>query len=276
MKRLFSSFLFLFGLMVYLVLLGNRSGSPTGRTGAPGETTCGTSGCHNTTPNTGSATINLTLNEAQTAYQLGETHKIAIAIAGAQAAERNGFEIVALDAQDNTIGQWILTGNDKQERSGSGRNYITQTTDGSAQTTWEIDWKAPEIDAGAITFYLAVVDANNNGGRTGDDVYTSSLSVEAEIASTLKNINSLERSKIYPNPVGQHLNLELDLSTPTYLTGTIRNGIGQSIIQLFQGDIVAGTIVKSIALPQNLTKGYYFLELRNSDGGIKSIPFVKK
>ncbi len=276
MKQLFTRFLFLFGLVVYIALLGNRSGAPAGRTGAPGETTCGSSNCHNTTPNTSSATINLMVNEDQAAYQLGETHKITIAIDSAQTIERNGFEIVALDAQDNTIGEWILAGEDKRERSGSGRNYVTQTTDGSAQTIWEVDWKAPEIDAGAITFYLAVLDANNNGGRTGDDLYTTSLSLEAEIASAVNNINSLEGFTIYPNPVAQHLNLRLELATLTHLTGTIRNEVGQAIIQLFQANIPAGTTVQSLSLPQNLTKGYYFLELRNPAGGIKSIPFVKK
>ena len=109
MKRLFTQFLFLSGLVVYLALLGNRSGAPTGRTGAPGETTCATSSCHNTTLNTGSATINLTLNEAQTAYQLGEMHRITIAIDSAQTVARNGFEIVALDAQDNNVGCLLYT-----------------------------------------------------------------------------------------------------------------------------------------------------------------------
>ncbi len=280
MKSLLTRSLFLFGLVVYLVLLGNRSGAPAGRTGAPGETTCGTSSCHDVTPNAGSATISLTLNEDQTTYQLGETHKVTIAIDGAQVVERNGFEIVALDAQDNNVGEWILEGNDKQEKTGGGRNYITSTADGSAQTAWEIDWKAPEIDAGAVTFYLAVNDANNNGGRTGDDIYTTSLSAEVEIVSAVNNINSLEGFSIYPNPVNNQINLQLVLSELTYLTGTIHNGIGQSIGlstgQLFQGEIQAGTTLQSLILPPNLTKGYYFLELKSAKGGIKSIPFIKK
>lgn len=275
MKRLFTQFLFLFGLITYLALLGNRSGSPAGRTGAPGETTCGTSSCHNVTDNTGSATISLTINEEQTSYQLGETHKITIAIDGAQVEGRNGFEIVALDASDNNVGEWILAGADKRERSSGGRNYITQTTDGSAQTAWEMDWKAPTEDAGAITFYVAVNDANNNGGRTGDDIYTTSLAVEAELTSSIKDISSLSRSSIYPNPVEEQLNLELNLTIATNLTGRIHNIAGQSVMELFQGNISAGTSLQTFSIPQNLAQGHYFLTLSNSEGGVQSIPFIK-
>jgi len=276
MRRLFTQFLFLFGLITYIALLGNRSGSPVGRTGAPGETTCGTSGCHDVTPNTGSATINVTLNTDQMTYRLGETHQIAIAIDSAQVEGRNGFEIVALDTLNNNVGAWILAGADKRERSSDGRNYITHTTDGSAQAAWEIDWQAPETDVGAVTFYVAVNDANNNGGRTGDDIYTTSLAVEAAIVSSVKEISSLAGFNIYPNPVQEQLNLQLNLTTETYLTGTIHNVVGQSITELFQGPISAGTSLQTFTIPQNLTTGHYFLALRSSEGAVKSIPFIKK
>ena len=259
-----------------MALLGNRSGSPAGRTGAPGETTCGTSSCHDVTPNTGSATINLTINEDQMTYQLGATHTIAIAIDGAQVEGRNGFEIVALDAQDNNVGAWILAGSDKRERSSEGRNYITHTMDGSAQAAWEVDWIAPEMDAGAVTFYVAVNDANNNGNRMGDDIYTTSLAVEAEVVSAVEEISSLAGVTIYPNPVSEQLNLRLNLTTDTHLTGTVRNIAGQSAMELFQGTILVGTSLQTFSIPQNLTSGHYFLELRSSTGAVKSIPFIKK
>jgi len=276
MRRLFTQFLFLFGLIVYIALLGNRSGSPAGRTGAPGESTCASSSCHNVDLNTGSATINVTLNTDQMTYRLGETHQIAIAIDSAQVEGRNGFEIVALDTLNNNVGAWILAGADKRERSSDGRNYITHTTDGSAQAAWEIDWQAPETDVGAVTFYVAVNDANNNGGRTGDDIYTTSLAVEAAIVSSVKEISSLAGFNIYPNPVQEQLNLQLNLTTETYLTGTIHNVVGQSITELFQGPISAGTSLQTFTIPQNLTTGHYFLALRSSEGAVKSIPFIKK
>ena len=275
MKIIFTRFLFFFGIIIYLALLGNRSGAPAGRTGAPGETTCGTTNCHNTNPNLGSATINFTLNENQTTYQVGETNSIAISIDNAQEAGRNGFEIVALDAANNNIGEWIISGGNLRERTGGGRTYVTHTTDGSAQNAWEFEWVAPDEDAGPITFYLAVNDANNNGGRTGDDIYLDTLSVEAAIVSSVKEISSLTASTIYPNPVNRWLNLTIDLTETTELKGTIHNIFGQNLGQLFQENIPAGNSLKSYGLPQNLTQGQYYLAITNNNGGVKTIPFIK-
>lgn len=276
MKRILLQLCFTLGIFIYIALLGNRSGAPAGRTGAPEENTCGTSSCHNTDPNMGSATLNLSLNEDQTTYQLDAIHKVTIAIDNPQNVGRNGFEIVALDAQDNNIGEWILAGNDKRERNGSGRNYITHTTEGSVQTTWEMDWQAPAEDVGAITFYVAAIDANDNGGRTGDDLYVTSLSTEAVITSSVKTISSLVGASIFPNPVIDQLNLEFDLASNTYLTGTIYNAAGQRISSLFQETVSAGTTIQSFFIPHNMTSGHYFMELSSIDGAVTSIPFIKK
>jgi len=139
-----------------------------------------------------------------------------------------------------------------------------------------MEWQAPETDAGPVTFYVAVNDANNNGGRTGDDIYTTSLAVEAELTSSINDISSLKGGSIYPNPVDEQLNLELNLATATNLTGRIRNITGQSVLELFQSNLQAGTFLQTFSIPQNFAKGQYFLELRSSEGGVKSIPFIKK
>jgi len=276
MKNLFTQLLFVAGFFVYIALLGNRGGSPAGRTGAPDESTCATAGCHSGTVNSGSATVELGLSGGATAYSLGATHTISIAIDGAQSAARNGFEIVALDGQDTNVGTWILSGADKRTRSSAGREYVTQTNTGSAQASWEVDWQAPESDAGDVTFYLAYNDADNNGGRTGDDIYTTSLTIAADVASSVKTINSLENIAVYPNPVKEQINMKLNLSSATFLTGTLRNTLGQSVGQLFHEKIPVGQSYKAVAVPTNLTSGHYFLEIRSVDGGVKTISVIKE
>lgn len=276
MKNLSTYLLFFVGTLAYLSLLGNRSGSPTGRTGAPGESTCATSGCHNSTLNSGSATINLGIDDGVTAYVPSQTHKVSISIDSPQAAGRNGFEIVALDAQDMNVGSWILSGDDKRTRSSNGKDYVTHTNNGSGQSSWEIDWKAPDSDAGAVTFYLAVNDANNNGGRTGDDIYTTSLEVSVETVSSVNNINSLKDISVYPNPIRSQINLKVNLTEPTKLSARLVNSLGQLIEgQLFQYDFPAGATYFPIESPSGLNSGFYFLELRNEDGGVKTIPIRK-
>ncbi len=275
MKNFFTRLLFISGFVVYLFLLGNRSGAIAGVTGAPGEETCGRIGCHNTTPNQGNATINLAFGNGATNYTPGETHKINISIDSPQNAGRNGFEIVALDDQNTNAGEWNLSGNDKQSRSGNNREYITHTNTGSAQSSWEIDWKAPEADAGNITFYLAFNDANGNGSSSGDNIYTASLTVSA-LSTSIETIAGLESANAYPNPFQEILGLNLKLTQDKKLSGSLINPMGQFVKTLFDEKISAGESTLQLAVPNNLSSGLYFLEIKSATGGFTNIPVIKQ
>ncbi len=187
----------------YLLLLSNTSGGPVQTTGAPGEATCGRSGCHAVLENQGSATIEWSFNEGGTNYAANEVYPVMIALSDLQDEAKNGFQLVALDSLDNNIGSWQLTNETTtQIRTGnslSDRMYVTHTRDGVAQTSWSVNWQAPADLAGAVTFYLSVNDSNNNGGRTGDDIYISSLTIDAGM-STSANDLLLEAIHIFPNP----------------------------------------------------------------------------
>ena len=276
MKNLFTRLLFLIGFIIYVALLSNADGAPVGVTGAPGEETCGRSDCHATSPNTGNATINIGLNTDATAYIPGNTHNISVSIENPKEAMRNGFEIVALDAQNNDIGEWIVAGEYTQTKSANGRNYVTHSEDGSILTSWQIAWKAPTSNVGMITFYAAVNDADDNGGRTGDDIYTTSLSVPAEIASSVTTLSSLTAVKVYPNPIQSDINLQLTLAERTTLTGTLINTLGQSVGQLFDQTLPKGETSLSVASPTGLTAGHYFLQLSNEIGDVKTIAILKE
>ncbi len=276
MKNLFILLLFSLGFTVYIALLGNVGGAPAGTTGGPGEETCGKSGCHATNPNTGPATINIGLDIDETAYVPGKIHSVTIAIDNPQNAARNGFEIVALNAQNNNIGEWILSGEYTQARSANGRNYMTHSEDGSILTTWKIDWKAPASNVGTITFYAAVNDADDNGGRTGDNIYTTSKRVSAEVTSSVKSIQSITDISVFPNPVQQIINLKIGLTEPTNLSGQLVSLNGQIVGQLFNEQLSNGTHYLSLETPPNLAAGLYLLELRNEQGGVKTLSVLKK
>jgi len=205
----------------------------------------------------------------------GEIHTVTVAINNAQNAVRNGFEMVALDAQNNNIGEWLIAGEYQQTKSGNGRNYVTHSEDGSILTAWNIGWKAPSSNVGAVTFYVAVNDANDDGERTGDNIYTTSKSYNTEIASSIKDIDGLENIIVFPNPITTHLNIQLNLTATTNLSGTLVNAVGQSIIALFHKKLPVGDTELSIPLPNDLLIGHYFLKLENLEGGAKSIPLLK-
>ncbi len=265
MKNLFTRLGFLVAFVIYLFLLSNSSGAPAQTTGAPGEATCGRSSCHNVTENQGSATISLNFGEGATAYVPGETYTVKIAIEGAQNESKNGFQIVALDAQDANIGAWNITdANAMQMRSGGGREYITHDSGGNSQTSWEVNWVAPAEDGGNVTFYLAVNDANDNGGRTGDAIYITKTTIEPSNSTNIAEVIA-QSVQIYPNPAFDYITVE----SPNYAIHTYR-------LFNINGQQVAVAPFKNTIPLFDLSVGMYFLQLEGTEGiAVKKVSIVR-
>ncbi|MDP7000253.1 MAG: hypothetical protein QF569_29805, partial [Candidatus Poribacteria bacterium] len=51
----------------------------------------------------------------------------------------------------------------------------------SNSNTWLMDWIAPAVDTGKISFYASGNAANNNGKNTGDNGYKTEVTIEAEV-----------------------------------------------------------------------------------------------
>lgn len=173
--------LFAGGSLAALVLLANLNGALPENTAAPGELTCGRPVCHNIPANTGDAQITITFADSAATYQADSTYLVRVGIQNPQTI-RNGFQIVALRANNQNAGAWILTDPDKTKIiPGIGlpsRRYVTHLAAGNAQTEWTMRWKAPANASGPVTFYASVLSANNNAQNTGDEVYTTQRTVE--------------------------------------------------------------------------------------------------
>src|SRR5688572_18573262 len=77
----------------------SSSGAPASHTGAPGEQTCATSGCHDdTTPNIGTAQVSLQLGNNEQTFTPGNTYPITVKITDPKVT-RFGFQIVALESK---------------------------------------------------------------------------------------------------------------------------------------------------------------------------------
>ena len=276
MKNLLTQLLFFGAFLIYLILISNTIGAPSGATGAPGEQTCGQSGCHATTPNIGNASINIGFANNTTNYVPGESHILPVSIDNPQEAARNGFSIVALDGQNNSRGNWRINSEYIKTINENGRDYITHSEDGSILTAWDVEWIAPSFDVGNIDFYLAVNDANDNGERTGDNIYTTSFRATSQITSSIKSISGLTDISLYPNPVNSQININLTLTETTNLQGILVNSTGQTVATLFQQSFPAGNTNFSIPFPKETSTGLYFLKLENEVGGVKSISLLKR
>ncbi len=174
------------------------NGSPASRTGAPGELTCATSGCHGGTAMNG-ATENVfvaSLNgSAVTSYVPGQTYTIALSLASNPA--KKGFQATVLDGANNFVGTLTpITAGGTSSTTGMGRTYINQTSGGSTAAAWAFDWTAPATDVGAVRFYVATNKSNNNGNNSGDEIFTSvhvlgsTASLEEVVSETVSDFNA--------------------------------------------------------------------------------------
>ena len=260
MKRRFTYLPFILGFIVYLFLLSNSGGAPAQSAGAPVETTCGRSGCHAVAENIGAADIEIGFNEGSLEYAPGETFPITVGLTSSMNEARNGFQLVALDSLNNNAGSWeLVDAAATQIRAGDtfgDRSYVTHTAAGNGQTSWMVNWVAPDELIGDVSFFLAVNDANNNGGRTGDDIYITNLSVNPASSTSTRFLDQLARSiTVYPNPARDFVNIQSS---------------GVDILNTLVYDAI-GAVVATSPNPtslnlDNLTKGIYFLRIETPEG----------
>ncbi len=195
------------GGSLLLLFQNNRGGALPQNTGAPGDLTCGRAPCHNVTPNIGNAEIAVDFGMDDSTYRPGETYPVIVSITNTERV-RHGFQLLALDEQNENVGTWQLTDETvMQIRDGiadATRKYVTHRAAGTSQEEWTLNWVAPETAAGTVTFYAAVLDANNNGSNSGDDVYTTSTSVMPGEVSSIPLL-AKDAVRIFPNPATERI-----------------------------------------------------------------------
>ena len=175
--------------------LANSAGPPAGTSGAPGERTCASSGCHTITANTGS--VSASFGTTQT-FVPGAPQHIVISVKD-PTAQRWGFQATARAASNPRVtqaGDFAPTDANTQvicddgSAKPAGRHcslnpsfqYIQQTLAGTrayttAGVTFEFDWTPPTPAAGNVIFYIAAEAANNDGTPAGDRLYTQTYTL---------------------------------------------------------------------------------------------------
>jgi len=160
----------------------SSSGAPGSHTGAPGEQTCATSGCHDDNQlNSGTAHLTIDAGGA-TQYVAGQTYSIKVSISDAN-VNRFGFQLVALDNTNANAGTFQITDPArtqfiKNDHAFTNRDYITYTFNGTdavstGKSEWIVNWTAPATTVGSITFYAGGVSANDDMSDKGDYSYTA-------------------------------------------------------------------------------------------------------
>ena len=187
-------------------MISRSGGAPDGRTSAGGELTC-QNGCHNTFAlNSGPGETSISSNIPETGYISGETYQITLKITQSDRM-RFGFGALPFSTMANDgIGMVTITDATRTKVNNAGnKQYITHTSDGIDQAAdsalWTFDWTAPDIGAGDVSFYAAMIAANNGDGNKEDYVYTDTLTVPESLTNAIGQLTNLAHVKVYPSHV---------------------------------------------------------------------------
>ncbi len=168
--------------VVPLMIQAFRAGPPPARSGAPGEQTCFTAGCHQTA--TGEFFQNSQAIQLQfpggPEYEPGVTQRLTLQITD-PVGEVFGFQASVRGSANEQAGTLTPLDGTTQIVSQAGIDYIGHTgprIDGRFQ----FDWTPPAENIGRITFYVAANAANNNFAPTGDRIHTRQFTVEPAAA----------------------------------------------------------------------------------------------
>lgn len=172
------------GFLLSATIRKSSSGAPASHTGAPGEKTCATSGCHDdTSPNIGSAKLSFELGAHETTFVPGQTYPIKVKITDPK-INRFGFQILALESKSlNDMGSFQISDSTRTQIVSNlyelkDRKYVTYTFDGTDAVyegcgEWIVNWTAPANVKKGVTFYVAAVSGNDDMSDKGDKVYTA-------------------------------------------------------------------------------------------------------
>ncbi|MBA3648970.1 MAG: T9SS type A sorting domain-containing protein [Chitinophagales bacterium] len=235
---------------------------PAGKTGAPGETTCGEVACHNTTPNTGPGNVAISFSSSTASYIPDTTYQLTVTVSQAD-IHKFGFEATAIDSIGNRAGNFSLidlTNTSLPLGGFQGRQYVGHRF-ASAVNTWTVNWTAPDHNMGPVTFYAAGNAANGNIQNTGDEIYTSSMEIAGEFGTAaLSPSNSSVPFQIV-NPALNAIDIKYQLNATGPVTIFLYDETGRLIQQLWNGEEVKGLQTHSFPVRTFVNPGVYLLQL---------------
>jgi hypothetical protein len=261
MKKLYYLFSILL-IPAMFVLMAPTGGAPAGYTGSPLDgQNC--SNCH-----TGSAVINvdnlITTTIPTEGYTPGETYTVVFS-AGDLTADKYGFQITSETSSAKT-GSWIITNSTRTALAGT--TAVTHTSAGTtpagSPNSWTMDWTAPADGTGDVMFYAVLNKTNNNGASSGDEIFTSMLTVQ-ESTIGVPEMADETLFNVYPNPATDKINIALTENAVV----SIFDNSGRIIREVTASD---ETLILDVS---GLEQGIYFLRI-NSNGKLTTRTFIKK
>ncbi len=261
--KAFFSAAFLALLFLFLTppdALTEKDGAQAGNSGAPGNDTCATSGCHDSfTANSGDGAVTIT---TPAKFEPGEivTFTVRVAQTG---ASRFGFQANIRQSTVPRVTGKLMLGDNTKFSDAIG-DYIThaEAAEGNGSNEWTFQWQAPDEDVGDIIIYVAGVAGNSSGTRFGDRVYTSNATLPIQVANEDEQpITAFDLQPAYPNPFQQKVFVRYNLNHSEPVRVALYDALGRIVKTIDKGHQAAGTHEVLIDGDQ-LPAGTYFYEVQ--------------
>lgn len=239
----------------YSDVIANAGGSPGGRSSSGGDMggSCGQGGCHGG-GHTATPGIIVTDSIPAAGYTPGMTYRIGVA-GTSGTSSKFGFELAAENAANATAGTFASIDARTQILT---NGHATHTNAGNSGVMgafgWQLNWTAPAAGTGTVTFSAAVLVANNNGTNSGDATIINSRTVNEATTTTLTELGA-NNTKLYPNPIGDNLNIYSEDNT-----------VNQITILTMEGKLMYESAINSVDQidVSFMNKGMYFVTVRNN------------
>ncbi|TVR80632.1 MAG: T9SS C-terminal target domain-containing protein [Saprospirales bacterium] len=181
------------------VLIAFSSSPPNGNTGAPGEGVC--SSCHGGSNPLG-LDGNIAISGTGPTVLAGETYLVSVLLTNPNGlAQRAGFQIVALDENDNNIGTLSNPSASSTISTSGGRTYFKHNPavnfPATNEVEWTVEWTAPsDPSSTTVNFYGAGNIADGNNASSNDLIVTTLFSASIEIPAQPLSVEIIAQSDV--------------------------------------------------------------------------------
>lgn len=178
-------------LLSYVLLTSSSGGLDDNYTNSPNSNgTC--ANCHAGGTNTGGT---ISLSGISGNFVAGQTYTLTLKLTlpNLTSAVRAGFQIEAIDSNNDNYGT-LIAGNDSRETQ-SATGLLTQdgakffsTVNNNKEVSWTFEWTAPSgSPTSNVRFFYSVNATNGDGGTFGDNNYSGNKTISApSVASNIQ------------------------------------------------------------------------------------------
>ncbi|MCG8577796.1 MAG: Reeler domain-containing protein [Flavobacteriales bacterium] len=231
------------------------SNPPTGKTGAPFESTC--TDCHTGDVNPAAGTIDFTVSGAAGTYYPGQMYPITISTT---TGDKNGFELIAVDESETQAGSFTAGTNSGISTAG-GYDYVRHTAS-SGVTAWTFDWTAPDSDVGDVTFYYAFNISDQGGSTANDDIYVGSMTLSLANDVGFSEHDQLEEAyKVMYNNETQEMIANYTTFDNTHILFHVQDLNGREVGRMDLGYQEPGDHQQTIELNDIRAEGIYLVSI---------------